>query len=98
MKQIAKRVLKQVGVLGATRATVVAVRMHSERRRELDLYRQFIRKGDLCIDVGANIGDKTDLFLRLGASVIAIEPQTLLTPRRSEDQARDLWTSINCCQ
>jgi hypothetical protein len=27
-----------------------------------------------------------------------IEPQTLLTPRRAEDQGSDLWTTFNCVQ
>ncbi len=42
---------------------------------ELNFYSQLINKGDLCFDIGANIGDKTDIFLRLGASVVAVEPQ-----------------------
>lgn len=29
----------------------------------------------MCFDVGANIGERTDIFLQLGARVIAIEPQ-----------------------
>ena len=43
--------------------------------RELQFYSQFIKKGDLCFDIGANIGDKTAIFLQLGASVVAVEPQ-----------------------
>jgi FkbM family methyltransferase len=43
--------------------------------RALDFYRQFVRRGGLCFDVGANMGDRTDLFLRLGAQVVAVEPQ-----------------------
>lgn len=42
---------------------------------QLEFYSQFIRKGDLCFDVGANVGDKTDIFLQLGATVVAVEPQ-----------------------
>ena len=38
-------------------------------------YSNFISKGNLCFDVGANMGFKTDIFLNLGAKVIAIEPQ-----------------------
>jgi FkbM family methyltransferase len=38
------------------------------------LYRQFVRTGGLCFDVGANIGDKSEAFLRLGARVVAVEP------------------------
>ena len=38
-------------------------------------YSQIISKGDLCFDVGANVGTKTKLFVDLGARVICIEPQ-----------------------
>ena len=38
-------------------------------------YAAFIRPGDLCFDVGANVGVRTDVFLALGARVVAIEPQ-----------------------
>ena len=38
-------------------------------------YSQFVSEGDLCFDVGANVGNKTDVFLALGARVVCIEPQ-----------------------
>lgn len=41
---------------------------------ERRFYRQFIRPGDLVFDVGANVGEKTTVFLRLGARVVALEP------------------------
>jgi FkbM family methyltransferase len=47
------------------------------RDRHLDFYRRLLpelREGDLIFDVGANEGSKTDLFLRMGARVVAIEP------------------------
>jgi FkbM family methyltransferase len=37
-------------------------------------YSQFISKGDLVFDVGANVGDRSEIFLSLGAQVIAFEP------------------------
>lgn len=40
-----------------------------------NFYRPFVRPGALCFDVGANVGDRADVFLRLGARVICIEPQ-----------------------
>lgn len=40
-------------------------------------YSQFINKGDLCFDVGANLGSRVEIFLKLGANVIAIEPQDM---------------------
>src|SRR5690349_5060195 len=48
----------------------------SERRRAMDrFYGQFVRRGDLIFDVGAHVGDRVAAFLRLGARVIAVEPQ-----------------------
>jgi FkbM family methyltransferase len=42
------------------------------------LFRQFIHKGSLVFDIGANVGDMTRCFLSLGARhVIAIEPSPL---------------------
>jgi FkbM family methyltransferase len=44
-------------------------------RAECVLYGRFVRPGDLCFDVGANYGIKTEVFLALGGRVIAFEPQ-----------------------
>ncbi len=41
----------------------------------LGLYGTFVRPGDLCFDVGANVGNRTEMFLALGARVVAVEPQ-----------------------
>lgn len=38
-------------------------------------YAPFIKKGDLCFDVGANRGEYCEPLFRLGAKVIAVEPQ-----------------------
>ncbi|UCF00102.1 MAG: hypothetical protein JSV82_03285, partial [Planctomycetota bacterium] len=42
--------------------------------KELDFYSQLIKRDDLCFDIGANIGDKTNVFVHLGAVVVAVEP------------------------
>lgn len=39
------------------------------------LYRRFVRPGDLVFDVGAHVGDRVGSFRRLGARVVAVEPQ-----------------------
>jgi FkbM family methyltransferase len=39
------------------------------------LYRQFMRPGDLVFDIGAHVGDRVAAFRRLGARVVAVEPQ-----------------------
>jgi len=48
-----------------------------DRQKEIDFYRNLLdgfRAGDLIFDVGANQGYKSDIFLRCGARVIAVEP------------------------
>src|SRR5215475_1738327 len=46
------------------------------RRGAMDrLYGQFVRAGDLVFDVGAHVGDRVSSFRRLGARVVAVEPQ-----------------------
>jgi hypothetical protein len=42
------------------------------------LYAQFVKPGDLVFDVGAHVGDRVASFRRLGARVVAIEPQPAL--------------------
>jgi FkbM family methyltransferase len=49
------------------------------RRVAMDrLYRRFVEPGDLVFDVGAHVGDRIAAFRRLGARVLAVEPQPAL--------------------
>jgi FkbM family methyltransferase len=43
--------------------------------KAIDFYKQFVKEGDLCFDVGANVGNRIDAFLALNVKVIAVEPQ-----------------------
>jgi FkbM family methyltransferase len=50
-----------------------------ERRAAMErLYRRFVNPGDLAFDVGAHVGDRVAAFRRLGARVVAVEPQPAL--------------------
>jgi FkbM family methyltransferase len=50
-----------------------------ERRSAMHrLNRRFIRPGDLVFDIGAHVGDRIAAFRRLGARVVAVEPQPAL--------------------
>jgi FkbM family methyltransferase len=46
-----------------------------EDEQRLKFYQEFIKPGDLVYDVGANVGNRTKVFLKLGARVVAFEPQ-----------------------
>src|SRR5271167_3009199 len=85
LKNYLKRSLGQLGVYERAKAswiydfywTLADRRIIDDRRDELNFYRDLLdgfREGDLIFDVGANQGYKTDIFLRLGAKVVAIEP------------------------
>lgn len=63
---------------GMAHSTVVYRGNPLKLRRARNFYRQFVRRGDLCFDVGAHLGDRTAHFLRLGARVVAVEPQPRL--------------------
>ena len=51
----------------------------SARRPVLDrFYARFIEPGELAFDVGCHVGDRAASFCRLGARVVAVEPQPVL--------------------
>ena len=46
------------------------------RHRRMDaLYRHYVQPGDLAFDIGSHVGDRISAFRRLGARVVALEPQ-----------------------
>jgi FkbM family methyltransferase len=68
--------LKSSSVRDAYWALAHQARLES-LRKEVQFYRALLvgfNPGDLIFDIGANKGDKTDIFLRLGARVLAVEP------------------------
>lgn len=44
-------------------------------KRRLALYKHFVRPGELAFDIGANVGEVTNVLLGLGCRVVAVEPQ-----------------------
>lgn len=58
--------------------SVLHYRLRPGRRRRLDaFYRPWIGANSLCFDIGAHLGDRVDAWRRLGARVVAVEPQPL---------------------
>jgi len=74
------RFLKPLGLLPLARLLWAHLSrlspMNIRHRREMRrFYAQFVRKGDLVFDVGANVGNRTEVFVKLGARVVCVEPQ-----------------------
>ena len=60
--------------LGLVRSLIIYWRPGRQRGLR-ELYRPFVGAGDLVFDVGAHLGDRTAAFRKLGARVVALEPQ-----------------------
>src|SRR5579859_7288140 len=48
--------------------------MNAHDKRIQTFYKQFVSSGDLVFDVGANIGERIEIFRSLGAKVVSVEP------------------------
>lgn len=75
---IVKGIARRLGVYRQARwfnSRVLNRAALNKEKQEFAFYRNLLRQGDLVFDVGANYGDKTRVFLQLGAKVIAFEPQ-----------------------
>jgi FkbM family methyltransferase len=46
-----------------------------QRERGIAFYRDFVAPGDLCFDIGANVGNRTEILREIRARVVALEPQ-----------------------
>ena len=80
MSEASKPTLKQLltkSVLYKPFSPLISKWKRGRQRRKMErFYAQFVSNGGLCYDVGANVGNRTDVFRHLGARVIAVEPQT----------------------
>jgi len=62
-------------VFGIARSLAMYYGIPLRARRLRRFYGQFVTRGSLCFDVGAHAGNRVRCWRRLGARVIAIEPQ-----------------------
>lgn len=76
VKNTTKKLLGTVGLLRPVQSVWYAHLRRVGRRDFRRLYRQFISPGDLCFDIGANIGEVAQVMLDLGARVVSVEPQS----------------------
>jgi FkbM family methyltransferase len=86
IKSLLQRILRRLGVYVWFKEESFAYDVYRRfkdgrpvnwRHREILFYRSLLgggREGLLVFDVGANRGQRTDVFLKLGARVVAVEP------------------------
>ncbi len=80
MKTIGKKILSGLGLLAVAqeihyRLSFLNKNSSHPRKLVFQFYRQFIAKGQLVFDIGANIGDRVVVFDELGGNIVAAEPQ-----------------------
>ena len=62
-------------VWGLVRSLIIYYGKPGRVRRDRRFYTQFIGPGALVFDIGAHVGNRVGVFLKLGARCIAVEPQ-----------------------
>ena len=82
MKNILKRLLSFCGVLPYIQVvkekyfpTKYYIQSRKNDIKYINFYSEFIENEDLCFDIGAHKGHRTNIFLNLKARVVAVEPQ-----------------------
>ena len=61
--------------LGIFRSILIYYWKPFNKRKLKRFYSQFIQPNDLCFDIGAHLGNRSDAWLSMGAKVVAVEPQ-----------------------
>lgn len=80
IKNLIKKIVKILGLYKIILKVYYFFSINSEKERErradiLNIYSKFVKKGDTCFDIGANLGMITNLLLELGTKVVCVEPQ-----------------------
>ncbi|MEO1224736.1 MAG: FkbM family methyltransferase [Pseudomonadota bacterium] len=74
--------------LGLARSIAMYRLIPGRARRIAKLYGPIVQPDDLCFDIGAHIGNRTSALARLGAKVVAVEPQPLFAAYLRRRMAR----------
>jgi FkbM family methyltransferase len=78
MKKILKKILLRTSLL---RPSLIFARNTFDRsklrehRSRMAFFKQFVRPGDLCFDIGCNVGHMSEALLDIGARVVGVDPQ-----------------------
>ena len=62
-------------IWGIARSLVMYHGQPGRHRRLVNFYRQFLGPGDVAFDLGAHVGSRVRAWRKLGARVVAVEPQ-----------------------
>ncbi|MBO6756916.1 MAG: FkbM family methyltransferase [Roseibium sp.] len=69
--------MPSIALSGVIRSLTIYHRDHARAEAMDRLHAKLLRPGELAFDIGAHVGDRIASFRRVGARVVAVEPQTL---------------------
>ena len=75
MKKLIRSIIRGLGLYNFSITLENKIVTALQKPKQKELYSQFVKEGSLCFDVGANVGNRTAIFLELGAKVVMVEPQ-----------------------
>jgi FkbM family methyltransferase len=82
----------------AARGVIRSLRIYYGDRRRRDAldrhYARFVANNDLVFDIGSHVGDRVAAFRRLGARVVAVEPQPALAKTLRLIYGRDKMVTL----
>ncbi|WP_315853121.1 FkbM family methyltransferase [Paludisphaera rhizosphaerae] len=83
--------MHRMGLYPVARGIYRAISSDHRRDRKLRrlFFAQFLKPGDLCFDIGANLGQSIEAFRASGARVVALEANALCLPTLAYSFGRD---------
>lgn len=90
LKRTVKTATRRLGLFPVARHLYRRFDPDVRRARASDrvFFARIIRPGDLVFDIGANLGQKSEVFLACGAKVVAVEPNPMCAPSLRFEFAR----------
>lgn len=76
IREFIKSKLHSTGLFPIARTTYRRLSPHARRQHlvEVEFYRPLLREKGLCFDVGANLGQRSEIFRKLGCRIVLVEP------------------------
>lgn len=75
MRNFIRSVIRGLGLYSTAVTLENKLGNYLNKSKRLDMYSDFVKRDSLVFDIGANEGNRTAIFLALGAKVVAVEPQ-----------------------
>lgn len=97
LKRAIKTATRRLGLFPVARALYRSANPAVRQAKVIDraFFATIIRPGDLVFDIGANLGQKSEIFLACGARIVAVEPNPLCAPTLRFQFARNnKWTLV----